>query len=623
MGIENPETYGDYYWANEVEARNAADEQIESAFAPLWSALLQDIPDIEGVPPALTAFYKTLGQPPSAGFGGFALGVGVEMIDETLHSLLGPMMKIMQRSINRSSRETWLTSQEANTLFRQGKIQEDLWELVTASEGYEDINGRFLYQSQEPYPSLPELILYARYHDDPDNPFSEVQEWFDVNARDWPVWKWLGLQRKTTQDVQRLYKRGKFEQTDFYTELAQIGWSQADRPLVEELGWLLPNPMLIVQGGLMTGRQDDDLLSDISLAEIHPEYAKRYLDAVLTKPATQDIVSYQLRRDPSLAGLSPELRKIGIHPEYAQLYKELAYMIPPVGDIITMAVREAFTPAIAERFGQYEDFPEPFAEWAGKKGLTEDWAKRYWASHWSLPSAQQGFEMLHRGAVNEEELNLLLRALDIMPFWREKLTAIAYRRLTRVDVRRMFKLGVLNEEEVYQSYLELGYNDRDAKRMTEFTVQWALPKEAKVTQANVLSAYKSRMIDRSTASRMLEEMEVTEPVRNFMLDSVDYKKDIELREAKIRGIRNLYKKRVYDENQARDQLSKLALPAEEINSLMEQWYFDVTAEPTKNWTTAQTIGFIQAGTITKERGINELRLMGYDDEHINAYLAEQ
>ncbi|GAI59226.1 unnamed protein product, partial [marine sediment metagenome] len=45
------------------------------------------------------------------------------------------------------------------------------------------------------------------------------------------------------------------------------------------------------------------------------------------------------------------------------LYKELAYQIPPVADIITMAVREAFTPDIAARFGQYQDFPSELEEW--------------------------------------------------------------------------------------------------------------------------------------------------------------------------------------------------------------------------------------------------------------------
>ncbi|GAG78096.1 unnamed protein product, partial [marine sediment metagenome] len=87
------------------------------------------------------------------------------------------------------------------------------------------------------------------------------------------------------------------------------------------------------------------------------------------------------------------------------------------------------------------------------------------------PSPQQGFDMLHRGVISDDELNMLLRALDVMPFWRDKLTQIAFRPLTRVDVRRMYKQGVLTETEVYESYLIAGYNEQNAERMAEFTVR--------------------------------------------------------------------------------------------------------------------------------------------------------
>ncbi|GAI32032.1 unnamed protein product, partial [marine sediment metagenome] len=285
-----------------------------------------------------------------------------------------------------------------------------------------------------------------------------------------------------------------------------------------------------------------------------------------------------------------------------------------VADIITMAVREAFTPAIAKKFGQYEDYPPEFEHWAERKGLSKDWSMRYWAAHWSLPSAQQGFEMLHRGAINFGELDMLLRALDVMPFWRDKLTHIAYRRLTRVDIRRMYKAGVLTRAEVYESYSQHGYTDKNARRMTDFTVQWAAPKEASITRSDILNAYKRRMIDRAEASKLLEDMGEEYFHREFMLTAVDYKKALELTEAKISGIRNLYKKRVYDQNKTSDELLKLDLPAEEVNVLMEQWYFEVAAEEPRLWTTAQILSFIKAELITQERGVTELSALGYDSE---------
>ncbi|GAH24647.1 unnamed protein product, partial [marine sediment metagenome] len=275
---------------------------------------------------------------------------------------------------------------------------------------------------------------------------------------------------------------------------------------------------------------------------------------MLTKPSTQDVIAYELRQDPDLSNLPAKLRKIGIHPAYVPLLSELAYIIPPTGDLITMAVREAFTPEIAARFGQYEDFPKEFAHWAAKKGLTQDWAERYWAAHWSLPSASQGFEMLHRGVIGTTELNMLLRALDIMPFWRDKLTYVAYKRLTRVDIRRMYRVGVLDEEGVLNANLELGYNERDSKRMTEFTVKQTLQTLSKFTSRDVIAAYAKRMISRSEARSLLDMLDVKGRDIDYILSTADYKRAWEFTENRIAGIRNLYRSLVYDGDKARAEL---------------------------------------------------------------------
>jgi len=620
MSIKSPATYSDWYWKNSVEASAQFDEDIESAFVPYFRGLFADLPDIVELPAGMQTFLLSLAEPPSAGFGGFALGVGVEMIDETLHSLMSPVMKMMSRAINRRSKETWLTSEQANTLFRRGKIEQDLWSLVIESEGYEDVLGKFLYQSQAAYPSIPDVILYARYHGNPDATWGKVQEYIDVDARDFPVWEWLGLQRFTTVDVQTLFRRGKITQTELVNKLAEIGWGEADRGLVAEMGWVIPNAMLLTQGNLYQQKPDSDILRDISIADIKPEYAQAYFDAILTKPASQDIIAYELRRDPELTNLGKELRRIGIHDNYFPLYKELAYQIPPVADIITMAVREAFTPAIAEKFGQYEDYPPDLETWAEKKGLSREWSERYWAAHWSLPSAGQGFEMLHRGLITRDDLDMLLRALDVMPFWRAKLTGIAYRRLTRVDIRRMYGVGVLTEKEVYEAYLELGYNERDARRMSDFTVRQILATQSKFTTRDIISAYTKYMISRSDARSLLIAIGVKSENIEFVISTAEYKREWALTEARISAIRVLYKAEVYSPDKARSELLKLDMPSERVDVLMEQWYIDEKDKAPRYWTTAQTLGFIKEELITRERGVQELTNIGYDTEHINIYL---
>ena len=228
--------------------------------------------------------------------------------------------------------------------------------------------------------------------------------------------------------------------------------------------------------------------------------------------------------------------------------------------------------------------------------------------------------MLHRGAINQDELDLLLRALDVMPFWRDKLTRIAYRRLSRVDIRRMYRVGVMTESEVYAAYVELGYNERDAKRMSDFTLKQVLATQSKFTSTDIVSAYSKYMITQGDAESLLRDVGVRSENIPFIILTAQYKRAWALTEARITAIRNLYKKEVYDDSKARSELLRLDLPGERVDVLMEQWYLDGTAGVGRYWTTAQTLGFMKEGLITPDRGKQELAAIGYDDEHINIYL---
>ncbi|MBA7550687.1 hypothetical protein ES705_43210 [subsurface metagenome] len=153
-----------------------------------------------------------------------------------------------------------------------------------------------------------------------------------------------------------------------------------------------------------------------------------------------------------------------------ELAKTVTMFFPAVPDLIRFAVREVYTPDLIAKFGAMEDLPAKYLTEAAKAGLSEEHAKNYWAAHWELPSVRMGYQMLHRRIINDEELKLLMRALDIMPFWREPLVKLSYNPLTRVDVRRMYNAGVLDEEGVKNAYLDIGYSDDNADKMLDFTV---------------------------------------------------------------------------------------------------------------------------------------------------------
>ena len=264
-----------------------------------------------------------------------------------------------------------------------------------------------------------------------------------------------------------------------------------------------------------------------------------------------------------------------------QALLDASLLIPPVPDLISMAVREAFSPEIAERFGQFEDFPAPFAEAAAKQGISAEWAQRYWAAHWALPSIQMGFEMVHRGVISTEDLNLLLRAQDIMPFWRDKLTQISFSPLTRVDIRRMHKVGVLTEEDVNRAYHDIGYSDLNSERLTEFTLRLSKPKAAedvdelaKLTRASVLGFFEDGIIDADKARSLLLDLGVSEQATELFisakeadLERTDRKEQIDLIVAQQRA-------GILQFDEAQDKLAGLGLATREqeraITKLMRE-----------------------------------------------------
>ncbi|GAI05860.1 unnamed protein product, partial [marine sediment metagenome] len=345
------------------------------------------------LPTGTQNFMRALSEPRTRGLGSYLTSAAGEFSAEIIKEAIAPAMTMLRRLSNRRSRETWLNAQQAVTLGQRKKITDEYFYLLTASEGYEDIAADSLYTSLMPYPSIPDIMTWARYHGDYDNVRPKVWEKFDVPEDDFQLWEWLSLQKLNVLQCQTLLKRGVLSEPDFYAEIGRIGWHSVDRDNIKDLSYIIPNSMLLVQGGLIQEHSNETILENISKGDIHPDYAKTYLDAILTKPASIDLMAYHLRKDPSLSTLEQELKKIGIHPNYTDVYKTLAYQIPPVADIITMAVREAFSPEIAAKFGQYQDFPPDLETYAGQKGLSKEWAERYWAAHWALPSPQQGFEM--------------------------------------------------------------------------------------------------------------------------------------------------------------------------------------------------------------------------------------
>jgi hypothetical protein len=313
------------------------------------------------------------------------------------------------------------------------------------------------------------------------------------------------------------------------------------------------------------------------------------------------------------------LRKLGYTDDEIPHLLKLAKYIPSVQDFVRFAVRECFTPAIAEKYGQYQDYPPEFEEYAKKAGLDPEYAKYYWAAHWELPSITMGFEMLHRGIIDYDELKVLLRALDVMPYWRDKLIQLSFNPYTRIDVRRMYKAGVLSKDEVFKAYKDLGYDDDHAGKMTQWVCNESNQDTRDLTKAEIMSLYEDRIISQDEVKSMLQTLAYQEEEIDMLINLSEYKKARERLNLVKSALESSYLAGLIDRNDALIYLEKFGLPASEVQDLLDTW--DLKQEVRNTLPSKADIDKFYMSQLIDENVYKVmLRGLGYPDQIIDFYL---
>ncbi|KKL23043.1 hypothetical protein LCGC14_2429360, partial [marine sediment metagenome] len=275
----------------------------------------------------------------------------------------------------------------------------------------------------------------------------------------------------------------------------------------------LPDPATAVTMRLK-GQLDDAGYKQIMVRlGFTADIAERVLNAAETVLTPAELVNANFRGIIDDGRYSQEMGRLGFSPDSADDFKEVSRFVAGPTDLVRFAVREVFTPEIVAELGLADEFPSEFVEAVATWGMSEETAEDFWKSHWILPSIQQGFAMLHRrvekpdGSTFEiEDMNRLLRIQDVMPFFRDMLVQIAFRPFTRVDVRRMHKMGVLDVTEVKSAYMDIGFDDEKATAMTEFTVQFNTEGDRDLTKTEILRALDRKVINEDLAIIILDDI---------------------------------------------------------------------------------------------------------------------
>ncbi|KKL51329.1 hypothetical protein LCGC14_2296590, partial [marine sediment metagenome] len=213
----------------------------------------------------------------------------------------------------------------------------------------------------------------------------------------------------------------------------------------------------------------------------------------------------------------------------------------------------------------------------------------------------------------------LLRTADISPFFINKLIEISFARYTRVDVRRMFKAGVLDESQVYEAYLDLGYDEEKARNLADFAIIDARQDERDLTRSLIVSAYKKGVMNQAEAIQGIITLGYSSFDAEFIISITDADLARDKIDDAIDGVEFLYMEGELDETGVSIELGPLNLPAEQIMILIKKW--DIAKRKKRTLPTRSDLeGFYRKDLIdlsALQEGLSKRRIV---DEDIELYV---
>lgn len=316
------------------------------------------------------------------------------------------------------------------------------------------------------------------------------------------------------------------------------------------------------------------------------------------------------------------MERLGYDASMQDTLEHISRFIPQIGDLIRFTVRDVFNPDVVKKYGYDTGFDEISGQLKphlDKIGVDLETLRLYWRSHWELPSVSMAYEMLHRGLISEDDIRVLLRINDVAPTWIEPIVKASYSNYTRVDVRRMYIAGVLDEDEVKRSYLDLGYNDDKAENMTAWTITEAMSSERDLSKAEIINAYGAAVISDSETKTMLESLGYSEDETEIILSLAEYKIENAISKREKRVLSTQYVNGRINALEFQEGLEALKVNKRELELLTDE--ADARIKEKHKYPSKSDLDkWLKAGIIEKGEYRAEMSYIGYSEYHIGKYL---
>jgi len=410
---------------------------------------------------------------------------------------------------------------------------------------------------------------------------------------------------------------------------------------------LIPNARPAVEHIIelyLRGKIDEKTFYDgMAIYGYNKKYADMVLEAHKRLNSAEELLVAKWRGIINEDEYYKRMEALGLDKEKADLFEKVRYYFPSPVDLIRFGVRDVFREDIVKKYGYDEDFPEDIKPWLRKTGMTEDVMKLYWRAHWELPSPTQVYEMFLRlnpdvlkvvgdkykeMGINPEEIltdidtvREYLRVADYPRYWRDRLLALAYPPITRVDLRRIYAMGLITDEELIARLQELGYTRKDAELLAEFYKRYKNDVGFNLTRTQILDAFKMKLITEDEAKKLLQEIGYDEDEADFIIELEKNIQEQKLLDEKIYVLRRLYIRGEKTLDELRKELEELDIPQAKIEYELERAEREKKSA-TKLPSKTDLIRWYEEGIITEDEFRDYMKKLGYSEKFIDYYIKE-
>jgi hypothetical protein len=249
--------------------------------------------------------------------------------------------------------------------------------------------------------------------------------------------------------------------------------------------------------------------------------------------------------------------------------------IPPLSDILRFVVREVYDP---QRRKELLSVPTPKEayEYGAKHGLPPHHVDDYWAAHWELPPVAHLIEMRRRGLIDDATFERYIRYHDYDPTMISNFSKLIWEPFSRIDLRRMWDLRLISDEDFIREMQWLGYDERHAK----LTLTWL---KAYYVVRDLRAMYARGWVTEEDIKKALAEAgvppeRITEITRTIVKAAKPERTERQRNLTKDEILKGL-KKGVITREQAVELLTRLGYDADEAEFIVETEIATMTGSP--------------------------------------------